>query len=84
MSATDSAVAVAPAVTYSVTTLFAKQQENALKAMIRDAIVALAERYSFSAEDAIKWLEVERPLTMEEKKMARKAKSDDESSTGSK
>lgn len=83
MSATDSAAA-APAVTYSVTTLFAKQQENALKAMIRDAIVALAERYSFSAEDAIKWLEVERPLTMEEKKMARKAKSDDESSTGSK
>lgn len=52
--------------------------------MIRDAIVALAERYSFSAEEAIKWLEVERPLTMEEKKMARKAKSDDESSTDSK
>lgn len=71
--------------TFSVTSLFAKQQENAIKAVLRDAIIALAERYSFDADEAIHWLEVERPLTMEEKKMARKAKTDsDSSSTDSK
>lgn len=71
--------------TFSVTSLFAKQQENAIKAVLRDAIIALAERYSFDADDAVHWLEVERPLTMEEKKMARKAKTDsDADSTDSK
>lgn len=73
------------ALTFSVTSLFAKQQENAIKAVLRDAIIALAERYSFDADDAVHWLEVERPLTMEEKKMARKAKTDsDADSTDSK
>lgn len=75
MSATDSAL------TFSVTTLFAKQQENAIKAVLRDAIIALAERYSFDADEAIHWLEVVKPLTTEEKKMARKAKAGDASSS---
>lgn len=73
------------ALTFSVTTLFAKQQENAIKAVLRDAIIALAERYSFDADEAIHWLEVVKPLTTEEKKMQRKAKADsDSSSTDSK
>ena len=75
----------AAGLTFSVTSLFAKQQENAIKAVLRDAVIALAERYSFDADDAVHWLEVERPLTMEEKKMARKAKTDsDADSTDSK
>lgn len=68
----------------SVTSLVIKQLENAAKDVSRQHIHLLADKYSFDAEEAIEWLDIVAPLTLEEKKMARKAKADDASSTDSK
>lgn len=69
----------------TVTALVIKQLENAAKDVSRQHVKLLADWYSFDAEEAIKRLEIEAPLTLEEKKMARKAKAEgDDSSTDSK
>ncbi len=68
----------------SVTSLVIKQLENAAKDVSRHHIHLLADKYSFDAEEAIEWLDIVAPLSLEEKKMARKAKADDASSTDSK
>ncbi len=68
----------------SVTALVIKQLENAAKDVSRQHIHLLADKYSFDAEEAIEWLDIVAPLSLEEKKMARKAKADDASSTDSK
>lgn len=69
----------------TVTSLVIKQLENAAKDVSRHHIHLLADKYSFDAEEAIEWLDIVAPLTLEEKKMARKAKAEgDDSSTDSK
>jgi hypothetical protein len=78
-SATDAASIM------SVTALVIKQLENAAKDVSRQHIHLLADKYSFDAEEAIEWLDIVAPLSLEEKKMARKAKAEgDASSTDSK
>ena len=69
----------------SVTALVIKQLENAAKDVSRQHINLLAEKYSFNAAEAIAFLDIKAPLTLEEKKMARKAKAEgDESSSSNK
>ena len=68
----------------SVTALVIKQLENAAKDVSRQHIHLLADRYSFDAEEAIEWLDIVAPLSLEEKKMARKAKADDASTDSKK
>lgn len=69
----------------SVTALVIKQLENAAKDVSRQHINLLAEKYSFNAAEAIAFLDINAPLTLEEKKMARKAKAEgDESSSSNK
>jgi hypothetical protein len=69
----------------TVTALVIKQLENAAKDVSRQHVKLLADKYSFDAEEAIEWLDIVAPLTLEEKKMARKAKAEgDDSSTDSK
>lgn len=68
----------------SVTALVIKQLENAAKDVSRQHINLLAEKYSFDAVEAIEFLDIKAPITLEEKKMARKAKTDGDESTNSK
>lgn len=67
----------------SVTALVIKQLENAAKDVSRQHINLLAEKYSFDAAEAIAFLDINAPLTLEEKKMARKAKAEGDDSTSS-
>ncbi len=84
-SATEFACAPDASSVMTVTALVIKQLENAAKDVSRQHVKLLADWYSFDAEEAIKRLEIEAPLTLEEKKMARKAKAEgDDSSTDSK
>lgn len=84
-SATEFACGPDASSVMTVTALVIKQLENAAKDVSRQHIKLLADWYSFDAEEAIKRLEIEAPLTLEEKKMARKAKAEgDDSSTDSK
>ena len=67
----------------SVTALVIKQLENAAKDVSRQHINLLAEKYSFNAAEAIAFLDINAPLTLEEKKMARKAKAEGDDSSSS-
>ena len=67
----------------SVTALVIKQLENAAKDVSRQHINLLAEKYSFDAEEAISFLDIKAPLTLEEKKMTRKAKTEGDDSSSS-
>lgn len=84
-SATEFACGPDASSVMTVTALVIKQLENAAKDVSRQHVKLLADWYSFDADEAIKRLEIEAPLTLEEKKMARKAKAEgDDSSTDSK
>lgn len=68
----------------SVTALVVKQLENAAKDVSRQHINLLAQKYNFNAEEAIAFLDINAPLTLEEKKMARKAKAEGDASSADK
>lgn len=68
----------------SVTALVVKQLENAAKDVSRQHINLLAQKYNFNAEEAINFLDITAPLTLEEKKMARKAKAEGDASSADK